>query len=73
MIVVSDSSPIIALSIIDRLDILQSLYSELVVSEAVYQEITAMGKARLGTLEVLSANWIMTGKITNKILFNKLL
>ncbi len=39
MIVVSDTTPIIALIKAERLDLLQKLYHTVVIPEAVYQEL----------------------------------
>lgn len=58
MIVVSDTSVLIALCAIGKLDILRELYREVVVPTAVVAEITAGGLARRGTQEFLSATWI---------------
>ena len=58
MIVVSDASAIIALSIIGRLDILKELFHEIVIPTAVYQEIVIDDFQRPGAEEVLSDDWI---------------
>jgi predicted nucleic acid-binding protein len=44
MIIVCDSSPLIALAICDKLDLLDTLFHEVVVPEQVYNEINAGGK-----------------------------
>ena len=46
MIVVSDASPLIALERIERLDILGSLYEEVVVPEAVHAELAHAHQVR---------------------------
>lgn len=40
MIIISDSSPLISLAIIGRLDLLEKLYKEIYVPFAVYKEVT---------------------------------
>jgi len=40
VILIADSSPLIALAVCDGLFILEELYSEIIIPEAVYQEIT---------------------------------
>jgi uncharacterized protein len=45
MVVVADSSPLIAFAILERLDLLSAVYAEIVVPEAVYAETVASGKA----------------------------
>jgi len=44
MIVISDSSPLIALSIIEKLDILPKLFDEIYVPDAVFQEVVKTDK-----------------------------
>jgi predicted nucleic acid-binding protein len=43
MIVVSDTSPICYLVLIDGIDLLQKLYSRVIIPQAVYEELTAFG------------------------------
>ncbi len=58
MIVVSDSSPLIALARISRLDLLRSLYERIPISREVHQEVTVAGRDLPGGREVRTANWI---------------
>jgi predicted nucleic acid-binding protein len=44
MIVVCDCSPLIALALCDKLDLLDLLFSEIVIPETVYNESTITGK-----------------------------
>ena len=50
MILVADSSALIALAICDGLKLLEPLYGEIVVPEAVYNEVTASDKPESETL-----------------------
>jgi len=50
MIVVSNTSPIISLAAIGQLNLLQEIYSNIVIPQAVYNEI-----ANVGTIDVASA------------------
>lgn len=43
MIVVSDTSPICYLVLIDEIDLLQKLYGRVIIPQAVYEELTAVG------------------------------
>lgn len=44
MIIISDASPLISLAIIGKLDIITSLYEEIYVPTAVYQEVVKPNK-----------------------------
>ena len=57
-IVVSDSSPLIALARINRLDPLRSLYERLLIPAEVNHEVTVAGRDLPGGREVTLANWI---------------
>jgi predicted nucleic acid-binding protein len=61
MIVVSDTSPILSLALIGRLDLLRELYGSIVIPEAVRQEIMATDQS--GAREVSQADWIITRPI----------
>ncbi|MCI5131444.1 MAG: DUF3368 domain-containing protein, partial [Candidatus Electrothrix sp. EH2] len=50
MILVADSSALIALAICDGLKLLEPLYGEVAVPEAVYNEVTASDKPESETL-----------------------
>ena len=58
MIVVSDSSPLIALSRIGRLELLASFYGRILISAEVHHEVTVTGRGLPGAEEVRKANWI---------------
>ncbi len=72
MIVISDSSPLISLSAIGRLDLLRLLYKRVVVPEAVWQEITAAGKGRAGSSEIRNSEWIEVCPLSNRALADAL-
>ena len=58
MIVVSDSSPLIALARISRLDLLHSLYERILIPTEVHHEVTVEGRDLPGGREVTMAGWI---------------
>ncbi len=58
MIVVSNSSPLIALARIGRLNLLASFYNQILIPAEVHHEVTAAGRGLPGAEEVRSANWI---------------
>lgn len=59
LVVVADSSPLIALARIDQLGLLPSLYERVTVPEAVWQEVTrGASEQRAGAADVQRARWI---------------
>ena len=58
MIVVSDSSPLITLARISRLDLLRSLYERILIPSEVHHEVTVAGGDLPGGREVRLADWI---------------
>ena len=64
-IVVSDSSPLIHLSQIGRLNLLKDLFRELLIPPALYHEVVIEGRGRPGSEEVREASWIRVVKIRN--------
>lgn len=72
MIVVSNSSPLIALAKIGEFNLLHSLYEELLIPDAVRAEVTrvdlnseAIELNRPGIEEVSGATWIRTVNVSN--------
>jgi uncharacterized protein len=61
MIVVSDTSPILSLTLIGRLELLRDIYGSIVIPEAVRQEL--MVTEHRGTREVSQADWIISRPI----------
>ena len=57
MIVVSDTSPILSLALIGRLELLRDLYGTITIPEAVRSEISATAQG--GAREVAQADWII--------------
>ena len=65
MMVVSNTSPIINLAAIGRLDLLQQLYTKVVIPQAVFHEIATIGAGQPGAREVQTLSWLETKQITN--------
>ena len=63
MIVVSDTSPITNLAAINQLNLLQRLYTRLVIPTAVYNEMVRVDKLVPGAIEVQTLPWIQTQTI----------
>ena len=63
--IVSDSSPLISLARIGKLDLLQRLYGELLIPQAVWNEVVVKGVGQPGAEEIKSAGWIKTVAVAN--------
>lgn len=70
MIVVSDSSSLIALAAAGQLEVLRGLYSEVIVPQAVWSEVTAPN--RPGATDLQDANWIRVESVKNRSLISTL-
>lgn len=66
MIVVSDTSPITNLAAIGQLDLLQRLYTRIIIPVAVYDEMVNVGKPVPGTTEVRTLSWIQTQAVADR-------
>ena len=64
-VVVSNTTPIIALALIKNLDLLQRLYGEVVIPPAVHEEISAGGAGRVGVIELRDASYIKMGALSD--------
>lgn len=72
MIVVSNTSPITNLAAIGRLELLERLYGEIQVPDAVIAELHAQGQVWPGTREVDAAAWIRPRTVANGLLVQAL-
>ncbi|MBK9012587.1 MAG: DUF3368 domain-containing protein [Saprospiraceae bacterium] len=66
MIVVADSSPLIYLAWINQLELLASLYGQIVVPEIVYHEVVTRGKGKQGYEQLKAATWMTIKQHTDK-------
>lgn len=57
-VVVSDASPLINLARVNQFDLLATFYGQIVIPEAVYEEVVVRGEGRDGSREVKEATWI---------------
>jgi predicted nucleic acid-binding protein len=64
--IVSDSGPIIAFSRIGRMDILRRLFGQIIVPNAVYEELVIAGKGKPGAAEVRRSSWIQSREVRNR-------
>jgi predicted nucleic acid-binding protein len=66
MKVISNSSVLIALSGIGRLELLQRRFPEgVIIPDAVWREVVETGHGRVGAKKVSDAGWIKRGQIQN--------
>jgi hypothetical protein len=74
MIVVSDTTPLIGLASIGRLGLLQILFGEVYIPQAVFDETVTFGRAgSRAKQEVASADWIHVVEIKDRLAVNVLL
>ena len=66
-IVVSDSSCLIGLSKIGKLETLRELFGKIIIPQAVYNEVVISGKGKAGAEEVQKADWIRNKEVKNKL------
>jgi predicted nucleic acid-binding protein len=71
-IVVSDTTAITHLSKIHALFILRRLYHEILIPEAVYNELCQAKRTQPGALQLMNSPWIKVIPITNKKIAAKL-
>jgi hypothetical protein len=62
-LVVVNTTPIIALSLIGELDLLRSLYDQVVVPSAVEAEVLAGGRGGVGSSELREASWLRVASL----------
>ena len=72
MKIVCDSSALIVLARIGRLDILKKMVKALLIPQAVYEDIVVKGTSRAGEIEVRKAKWIEKRNVSNRELVRKL-
>lgn len=64
--IVSDSGPLISFARANKFDLLQQLLKDLVIPQAVYDEVVKGGKGKPGAAEVQSALWIRIEQVKDK-------
>lgn len=66
MIVISDTSAIVNLAVVGRLEILRQLYGKVLIPQAVRQEASMANPAVLRQTNLLNLAWIETAMVTNQ-------
>jgi predicted nucleic acid-binding protein len=57
-IVVSDASPLINLARVEQFELLAAFYDQVIIPQAVYDEVVVRGQGREGSSEVQNTSWI---------------
>lgn len=57
-VVVCNATPLIALSLIDQLHLLQALYQNILIPPAVHDEVAVGGAGGVGAAELEASSWI---------------
>ena len=70
--IVSNSSPLISLARIGRLDLLHRLYKELHIPQAVWNEVVLKAGDQPGVAELKTTSWIKTETVSNRELVKAL-
>lgn len=74
MIIVSDTTPLIGLASIGRLDLLQELFGEVYIPQAVFDETVTFGRENSKAKQLVSnANWIHVVEVKDRLAVNVLL
>ncbi len=72
MRVVSNSGPLLSFSRGGRLSLLRDVLAEIVVSEAVYEDIVVHGAGKPGAQAVREASWIIRRRVGNRAFVDQL-
>jgi predicted nucleic acid-binding protein len=70
--VVSDASPLVSLARLGHLELLHALYGDVLVPEAVWQELVVQGAGQPGAAELGRAPWIRRCTVGNRPLVEAL-
>lgn len=72
MKVVSNASPLVNLARIGQLSLLHHLFGEVLVPEAVWEEVVVRGRNQPGAEEIGAATWIERASVANRQLVHAL-
>jgi predicted nucleic acid-binding protein len=67
MTAISNSTPLIVLAKINRLDLLKDYFGEIYIPEEVYDEVVRRGGNLAGSSEVASCTWIKVEPVKNRM------
>ncbi|HET7037826.1 MAG TPA: DUF3368 domain-containing protein [Thermomicrobiaceae bacterium] len=69
---VSNSSPLILFASIGRLDLLQGVFGDIYVPDAVWREVVTDGGERLDAVQVVEAHWIKPRSVAQAVVAREL-
>ncbi|MHB8973519.1 MAG: DUF3368 domain-containing protein [Pirellulaceae bacterium] len=72
MSIVSNASPLINLARIGQFGLLRDVYGEIIIPEAVWNEIVGEGAGQPGAVELEHAEWITMQAVSNHLLVQSL-
>ena len=67
MVVVSNSTPLIALSKIGLFELLKEYFGEITIPNEVYEEVVTRGSNLFGAREVSNSDWVKVVEAENKL------
>jgi predicted nucleic acid-binding protein len=67
MKIVSNSTPLIAMFRINKLDIMHAIFGEITVPMAVYQEVAIQGVGKYGVRDIVNAHWIIKRQVQDPL------
>jgi uncharacterized protein len=65
LIIVSNASPLIILAKLSLFDLLPRLFSEIILSQEVWEEVVIKGAGLPGSIETRQASWIRVAQLAN--------
>jgi predicted nucleic acid-binding protein len=67
MIVVSNATPLIAMAMANRFDLLQKIFGRICIPQGVYEEVAEEGGERFGAPDVRQAPWIQVVGVKDRL------
>jgi predicted nucleic acid-binding protein len=58
MKVIVNATPLIALALLDRIELLREMFDEVLVPKTVYEEVVVEGTGRPGAAAIAGADWL---------------
>jgi len=66
MLIVSDSSPLIAFSRIKQIELLQAVVKGIFIPEEVAREVSEYGRGKKGVIDISNYSWIEVKRVTSR-------